>query len=125
MINDGTVNAWALPGGKISINRGLLSTLENEAELAAVLGHEIVHAAARHSAQNITRSKVIGATSAAVAVGTQYSDYADYGNLIGATAIIAGNLVNLKYCRDAERRLRPEGRDQPAGKIRCHERFRG
>ena len=103
VINDGSVNAWALPGGKISINRGLLETLENEAELAAVLGHEIVHAAARHSAQNMTRGKVIGITSAAVAVGAQYSEYSDYSNLIGATAIMAGNLVNLKYGRDAER----------------------
>ena len=52
VLNDSIPNAWALPGGKIAINRGLLLALENEAELAAVLGHEIVHAAARHSAKN-------------------------------------------------------------------------
>ena len=41
IINDSVPNAWALPGGKIAINRGLLTALDSEAELAAVLGHEI------------------------------------------------------------------------------------
>ena len=41
ILDNPTPNAWALPGGKIAINRGLLSQLENEAELAAVLSHEI------------------------------------------------------------------------------------
>jgi len=45
VLNSGELNAWALPGGKIAINRGLLAELKNEAELAAVLSHEIVHAA--------------------------------------------------------------------------------
>ncbi|MGB5324110.1 MAG: M48 family metalloprotease [Pseudomonadales bacterium] len=52
VLNDSTPNAWALPGGKIAINRGLLNELNNEAELAAVLAHEVVHADARHSAQS-------------------------------------------------------------------------
>ena len=52
VINDSTPNAWALPGGKIAIHRGLLTELQDEAELAAVLAHEIVHADARHSAQS-------------------------------------------------------------------------
>lgn len=52
VINDGTPNAWALPGGKIAIHRGLLTELQDESELAAVLAHEIVHADARHSAQS-------------------------------------------------------------------------
>lgn len=52
VLNDSSPNAWALPGGKIAINRGLLVSLNNEAELAAVLAHEIVHADARHSAQS-------------------------------------------------------------------------
>jgi len=44
VLNDSVPNAWALPGGKISINRGLLAELKDESELAAVLSHEIVHA---------------------------------------------------------------------------------
>ena len=51
VLNNSVPNAWALPGGKIAINRGLLTELESEAELAAVLGHEVVHAAARHTAR--------------------------------------------------------------------------
>lgn len=50
VINAADWNAWALPGGKIGINRGLLLAMETEAELAAVLAHEIVHAAAGHGA---------------------------------------------------------------------------
>jgi predicted Zn-dependent protease len=49
VLNNSVPNAWALPGGKIAVNRGLLTELKNESELAAVLGHEIVHAAARHA----------------------------------------------------------------------------
>jgi predicted Zn-dependent protease len=59
VINNSSPNAWALPGGKIAINRGLLTELESEAELAAVLGHEIVHAAARHSAKGIQRGMLL------------------------------------------------------------------
>ncbi len=51
VLNSSVPNAWALPGGKIAVNRGLLPELRSEAELAAVLGHEIVHAAARHGAK--------------------------------------------------------------------------
>ena len=51
VLNNSVPNAWAMPGGKIAINRGLLVELNNEAEMAAVLAHEIVHAAARHGAK--------------------------------------------------------------------------
>ena len=53
VVNDSSANAWALPGGKIAIHRGLLTELKSEAELAAVLGHEIVHAAAKHGAKSM------------------------------------------------------------------------
>ena len=99
VINDGTPNAWALPGGKISINRGLLVELQNEAELAAVLGHEIVHAAAGHGARGVTRGAALQAGMVAVLVGTQGKvdpNVAQLGASVGA------QLINSKYGRDAE-----------------------
>jgi predicted Zn-dependent protease len=69
VLNNDVPNAWALPGGKIAINRGLLIMLEDEAQLAAVLGHEIVHAAARHSAEQ--QASNLGIQILATAVMTQ------------------------------------------------------
>ena len=70
VLNDSSPNAWALPGGKIAINRGLLLALKNEAELAAVLAHEVVHADAGHSAQaqSVGTLIQIGQTAAGIAL---------------------------------------------------------
>ncbi|NCP03986.1 MAG: M48 family metalloprotease, partial [Deltaproteobacteria bacterium] len=100
VLNNSVPNAWALPGGKISINRGLLTELKSEAELAAVLGHEIVHAAARHGAQSMSKSMLlqVGVAGAAIATqGTNYADLAQMGVGVGA------QLISQKYGRDAER----------------------
>lgn len=99
VLNDSTPNAWALPGGKIAVNRGLLLELDNEAELAAVLGHEIVHAAARHGAQGIERGMVLQGVLLAAGVATRGSDYSRLA--VGAAAVGA-NLINQGYSRDAE-----------------------
>ena len=100
VINDSTPNAWALPGGKIAINRGLLTELESEAELAAVLGHEVVHAAAKHSAKSVQRGVLLQAAVLAAGASTANSDYSQVA-VIGASAGAA--LLNSKYGRDAER----------------------
>lgn len=100
VINDSTPNAWALPGGKIAINRGLLTELNSEAELAAVLGHEIVHAAARHSAQGMQRGILLQGAVLAVGLASQNSEYAQLA--VGGATVGAG-LVTHKYGRDAER----------------------
>jgi len=99
VLNNSVPNAWALPGGKIAINRGLLTELESEAELAAVLGHEIVHAAAGHSADSMERAMVLQGAVLATAVAT--SD-GDYGRLATASAAIASQLISQRYSRDAE-----------------------
>lgn len=83
VLNNSVPNAWALPGGKIAVNRGLLTHLEDESQLAAVLGHEIVHAAARHGASQMTRGTLINIGAAAVGMAG-----ASYG-LGGAGAQIA------------------------------------
>lgn len=99
ILNDSTPNAWALPGGKISINRGLLVELQSEAELAAVLGHEIVHAAARHSAQSMERGTLLQGALIATGVALGGSEYRDIG-MLGAG--LAAQLTSQKYSRDAE-----------------------
>lgn len=100
VINDSTPNAWALPGGKIAIHRGLLTELNNEAELAAVLSHEIVHAAARHGAQGMQRGILLQGAVLAAGLATQNSEYAQLA--VGGATVGAG-LVSQKYGRDAER----------------------
>lgn len=99
VINDGTPNAWALPGGKIAINRGLLSELKSEAELAAVLAHEVVHSAARHGAKNMERGMLIQGAVLATTLATNNSEYA---SLAAGGAGLASQLITQKYSRSAE-----------------------
>ncbi|MDP1766336.1 MAG: M48 family metalloprotease [Methylotenera sp.] len=99
VINDSTPNAWAMPGGKIAFNRGLLYELNSEAELAAVMGHEMVHAAARHGAKSMERGVLLQGAMIAVGIGAQNSDYA---NLIVGGAQVGAQLTSSKYGRDAE-----------------------
>ncbi len=99
VLNHSVPNAWAMPGGKIAFNRGLLYELNSEAELAAVMGHEIVHAAARHGAKNMERGVLLQAGMIAVGIGAQNSDYA---NLIVGGSQLGAQLLSSKYGRDAE-----------------------
>jgi predicted Zn-dependent protease len=127
IINDSTPNAWALPGGKIAINRGLLVELDNEAELAAVLGHEIVHAAARHSAQSIERGTLLQGALLAAGVALAGTDYREVG-MMGAG--VGATLVNQKYGRDDETEADRYGMQymvragyDPAAAVRLQETF--
>ena len=99
VLNNSTPNAWALPGGKIAVNRGLLVELNNEAELAAVLAHEIVHAAARHGAQSMERGMLLQGAIMATGIAMQGSDY---GNLVVGGAQLGAGLIHTKYGRDDE-----------------------
>jgi len=99
VLNNSVPNAWALPGGKIAINRGLLTEMNSEAELAAVLGHEIVHAAARHTAQQQSRGML--AQIGVLATGIAAND-SDYGNLIVGGAQVGAQMLMMKYGRGAE-----------------------
>lgn len=106
LLNDSLINAFALPGGKVYITRGLAEKLDNEAEMAGVLGHEIGHVTARHGNQRISKqigfNAVLGVT--AVAVGTSSSDSSlrKYGEVGLPAMAIGGNVVLLKYGRDEE-----------------------
>ncbi len=99
VLNDSVPNAWAMPGGKIAFNRGLLYELNSEAELAAVLGHEIVHAAARHGAKSMERGIFMQAGMIAVGIAAQNKNY---GNLLVGASQVGAQMATMKYGRDAE-----------------------
>lgn len=100
VINSSVPNAWALPGGKISINRGLLIEMRSEAELAAVLGHEIVHAAAKHGARAQSRGSLLQLAAVGTAVGLSSQLGAQGAQMLGS---VGAQLINQSYGRKAER----------------------
>lgn len=96
VLNNAVPNAWALPGGKIALNRGLLVHLQDESQLAAVLAHEIVHAAARHSATQMSRGMLAG-------IGLQVLDTATGSHALGGMAAqIGASAFMARYGRAAE-----------------------
>jgi predicted Zn-dependent protease len=99
VLNSSVPNAWALPGGKIAVNRGLLTELQSEAELAAVLGHEIVHAAARHGALAMQRGLLLQGALLATQVAAQRNDY---GSLAVGAASLGAQLLTMRNSREAE-----------------------
>ena len=58
VVDDQTPNAFALPGGKVAVNVGLFKVVQNDEQLAAVLGHEIAHVAARHAAERVSQQMI-------------------------------------------------------------------
>ncbi len=103
VLDSDVVNAFALPGGFIYVTRGLLAHLDNEAQLAVVLGHEIGHVLGRHSSEQAARAQLgqLGVLGAAV-----------LGQVVGGGRVAEGilnygstgaQLLLLRYGRDAER----------------------
>ena len=99
VLNESVPNAWAMPGGKIAVNRGLLTELRSEAELAAVIGHEIVHAAGRHAARGMESNLLLQAGAAAISVAAADRQY---GSVVDTVAGIGAGLLGIKYGRDLE-----------------------
>ena len=102
VVNANYDNAFALPGGKVCITRGLLSRMTTEDQLAGVLGHEVGHVAARHGAQHYTSQALIGGLLGVGAVLLE-SEEVKGAPLILAAAGIGGQLLLLRYSRDDER----------------------
>jgi predicted Zn-dependent protease len=97
------INAFALPGGYVYVTRGLLAHLNNEAQLAVVLGHEIAHVAARHASQQAARQQLtqLGVVGAGIAGGLAFGgDTAQNIMGLGGTA---AQFFSLKYSRGNER----------------------
>ena len=91
------INAFAVPGGYVYITRGILAYLNNEAELAGVVGHEIGHITARHSAKKYSEAQI---AQLGLGVGSMISD--DFASIVGLAAQGLG-LLFLKFSRDDER----------------------
>ena len=96
VIDEPAVNAFALPGGYIYITRGILAFLHDEEQMAGVLGHEIGHVTARHSAQQYTK-----ATSAGIGL-TLLSIFVPEARPLQGAAETALGVLFLKYGRDDE-----------------------
>lgn len=100
VLNANYVNAYTFPGGAMGVTRGILADLDDEAQLAALLGHELGHVNARHAAQRQGQNLVAQAALAGLNVAAQNSDWGglmSMGGQIGASALLAG------YSREHER----------------------
>lgn len=99
VLNANYVNAYTFPGGAMGVTRGILVDLKDEAELAALLGHEMGHVNARHAAQRqgqamVAQVAVLGAT---VVAGSEWGGLVAIGSQLGASALLSS------YSRDNER----------------------
>ncbi len=104
-------NAYAFPGGSIAVTRGMLAELEDEAQLAALLGHELAHVNHRHTAQQLSKDLLLqlGIAGAAAYLGHQEKDrYADVVSTMGG---LGATLYLAKYSREHEREADRTGMD--------------
>jgi len=113
-VNATYINAYAFPGGSIAATRGILLALDNEAELTALLGHELGHVNSRHTAQQMSKGMLTQAVVGGVAVlaGTQgaaYGELASQLGMMGAGALLAS------YSRDNEREADALGMEYMVG----------
>lgn len=99
VLDDPLVNAFALPGGQIIVTRGLLAYMRNEADLAIVLGHEVAHVAARHTATMLSHQELLKrsvSASTRILPGT-------WANAVNDAAGKGAELLFLQYGRADER----------------------
>ena len=98
VVDDTSVNAFALPGGFIYVTRGILAHLNSEAELAAVLGHEIGHVTARHGVNQMSKAQL-----AQLGLGVGMILAPEAAEQFGGLAQTGMSLLFLKFSRDDER----------------------
>ncbi len=101
-VNASYLNAYAFPGGSIAVTRALLLAIEDEAELAALLGHEIGHVNARHAAQRMTQVMVTGLVIVGLGAATGIKDQKHADLAMGLGEVGAGLLL-ARYSREDER----------------------
>lgn len=101
-VNAAYVNAYAFPGGSIAATRGILIELRNEAELSALLGHEMGHVNARHTAEQMSKGMLTNALVGGIATiaGTQSTGL---GSLASQLGMLGAGALLAHYSRDNER----------------------
>ena len=101
-VNATYINAYAFPGGSIAATRGILLSLESEAALSALLGHELGHVNSRHTAEQMSKGMLIQAVAGGISVyaGTQGEVY---GQLASQLGILGAGALLASYSRDNER----------------------
>jgi predicted Zn-dependent protease len=98
-VADPSINAFALPGGPMFINTGLLKAVDNEAQLAGVMGHEMSHVILRHGTNQASKSKLIELPAV---LGSQVAGGSLVGQLTKLGIGLGANSVLLKFSRSAE-----------------------
>jgi predicted Zn-dependent protease len=103
LVQDKQVNAWCMPGGKIVVYEGLLPVTQDEASLAIVLGHEIAHAVAKHSAEQLSNKMK---QQQGIQLGSMVAGALGMGqntqSIVQAVVSQGFSFANLKYSRDHE-----------------------
>jgi predicted Zn-dependent protease len=99
VVADPSINAFALPGGPMFINTGLLKAVDNEAQLAGVMGHEMSHVILRHGTNQASKAKLIELPAI---LGGQMAGGSMLGQLASAGIGLGANSVLLKFSRTAE-----------------------
>jgi len=102
LLDSGIINAFALPGGKVFISRGLVKEMTSEAQMASVLGHEIGHVTARHTTERISQANVISVSTAVAGTILASATEDDSGKYAGIALAVGGQLFSLKFSRDQE-----------------------
>ena len=97
-----TMNAFAVPGGNVFVQTGLITELEHESELAGVLAHELAHVTQRHVATRIERGQVIGIGSMIGALAGLFLGGGEAGTAVAAGSLAAGQAAMLNYSRSDE-----------------------
>ncbi|MEW6079604.1 MAG: M48 family metalloprotease [Thermodesulfobacteriota bacterium] len=101
-VNATYINAYAFPGGSIAATRGIMLSLESEAELAALLGHELGHVNARHTARQMSKGLLTQAIVAGVSVAAATQDQI-YGDIAAGIGMVGAGMLLASYSRDNER----------------------